>query len=570
MGSIGNSQQPEHDVLVIGAGLSGCYSLYRMRELGLKSKCIEAGTAVGGTWYWNRYPGARFDSESYSYGFSWSPEVLAEWNWTEHFAPQYETEKYLNFICDKFNLREDIQFNTRIQSAKFLDDERRMWEVTDTSGNVYTSRFLITAMGVLSNPTLPNVPGVSHYKGEAFHTARWPKDHVSFEGKRVGIIGTGATAIQAIPEIAKNVGHLTVFQRTPNWAIPLHNAKISPEEMADIRAGYPEMFEKLQKTRMCFIHDSNPDSIWEASPEQREELWEHLYAQPGFGMWLSNYKEILVDHKANDLVSEFVAKKIRQRVKDPETAELLIPKNHGFGTRRVPMETSYYEAYNRPNVRLVDLHSTPIERITEKGLRTKSVKEGVEGEEYDFDMLIYATGFDAVTGAFDAIDFIGTDGKKLKEKWEEGPKTYLGMTLKAMPNMFMVSHLPSTTADNSLGLTANIWLYQIMGPHQAYGNIPRSIEFAVDWVSNCIEHLHKNGLTRIEAREEGVKQWTEHVHQISEGFLSNEIDSWMTGVNKNVAGRQKRIVARYNGSAVEFRQRCRDVAARGYDSFDLA
>jgi cation diffusion facilitator CzcD-associated flavoprotein CzcO len=381
-------------------------------------------------------PGARFDSESYTYGFSWSPEILSEWDWTEHFAPQPETEKYLNFICDKFGLREDIQFKTRVKSAQFLNDQR-IWKLTDGTGKTYTSRFLITGMGVLSNPTLPNVPGVEDYKGEACHTARWPKEPVSFEGKRVGIIGTGATAIQAIPEIAKTVGQLTVFQRTPNWAIPLHNAKISKEEMQQIREGYPDLFERCLQTRMCFIHDANPDSIWEASASQREELWEHLYAQPGFGLWLSNYKEMLVNHDANKMVSDFVAKKIRHRVNDPETADLLVPKNHGFGTRRVPMETFYYEAYNRPNVRLVDLNKTPIDRVTEKGLKTK----GEGGEDYEFDMLIYATGFDAVTGAFDAIDFTGVDGVTLKDRWEEGPRTYLGMTVQGLPNMFMVRTL---------------------------------------------------------------------------------------------------------------------------------
>jgi cation diffusion facilitator CzcD-associated flavoprotein CzcO len=430
MGSIGEASKADHDVLVIGAGLSGCYTVYRMRQQKLNVKCIEAGSGVGGTWYWNRYPGARFDSESYTYGFSWSPEILKEWDWTEHFAPQPETERYLNFICDKFGLREDIQFNTRIRSARWLDD-KTIWQLTDTDGNTYTSRFLITGMGVLSNPTLPNVPGVPDYKGEAFHTARWPKEPVSFEGKKVGIIGTGATAIQAIPEIAKTVGHLTVFQRTPNWAIPLHNAKISKEEMESIRKGYPELFERCLKTRMCFIHDANPDSIWDASDEQREKLWEELYAQPGFGLWLSNYKEMLVDHSANKLVSDFVAKKIRQRVHNPETADLLVPKGHGFGTRRVPMETFYYEAYNRPNVRLIDLNNSPIEKITEKGLKTTK-------EDFEFDMLIYATGFDAVTGAFDAIDFEGVDGVKLLDRWSEGPKTYLGMTVQGFPNMFMV------------------------------------------------------------------------------------------------------------------------------------
>ena len=507
--------------------------------------------------YWNRYPGARFDSESYSYGFSWHPEILAEWDWTEHFAPQPETERYLNFICDKFGLREDIQFHTRVKKAQFQDDTRT-WKVTDESGKAYTSRFVITGIGVLSNPTLPNVPGVADFKGEAFHTARWPKEDVGFEGKRVGLIGTGATAIQAIPEMAKTVGHLTVFQRTPNWAIPLHNGKISSEEMEEIRKGYPELFKKLNQTRMCFLHDANPDSIWEASDEEREKLWEELYASPGFGMWLSNYKEMLINHDANKLVSDFVAKKIRQRVHDPETAETLIPKNHGFGTRRVPMETFYYEAYNRPNVRLVDLNKTPIQEINEHGPKTTA-------EQFEFDMLIYATGFDAVTGAFDAIEFQGVDGVKLLDQWSEGPRTYLGITIKDFPNMFMVSPPPP-----KLNLTIlTHMLPQIMGPHQAYGNIPRSIEYAVDWVSNCIEYLTNNSITRIEPTSKGVEEWTEHVHKISEGFLSNEIDSWMTGVNKNVKGRQKRIVARYNGSAPEFRRRCRDVADGRYDTFKL-
>ena len=286
----------------------------------------------------------------------------------------------------------------------------------DYDGGVHTSRFLITAIGVLCNPTLPNVPGTDRFQGEACHTARWPKTPVSFENKRVGIIGTGASAIQAIPEIAKTADHLTVFQRTPNWAIPLHNAKISKEEMAQIREGYPDLFKSCAETRMGFVHDANMDSIWDASDQEREELWERLYAQPGFGMWLSNYKEMLIDHEANKLVSDFVAKKIRERVHDQDTAETLIPKNHGFGTRRVPMETFYYEAYNRPNVRLVDLHRTPIETITETGLRTND-------EQFEFDMLIYATGFDAVTGSFDAIDFEGVNGAKLFHQWAEGPKT---------------------------------------------------------------------------------------------------------------------------------------------------
>lgn len=333
MGSIELS--PEYDVLVIGAGLSGCYACYRMQKLNLKVKVIEAGTSVGGTWYWNRYPGARFDCESYTYGFMWSKELLDEWNWTEHFAPQAETEQYVRYICDRFQLWDNMQFSTRIAQAHWNQDGR-FWRLTDTNGRSYTSRFLITGIGLLSDLTLPNIVGVNDFKGDAFHTSRWPKHQVSFEGKSVGIIGVGATAIQMIPEIAKTAKKLTIFQRTPNWAIPLHNAKINKEEMEVIRKGYPELLNKLNSTRLAFMHESNNASIWDASPEEREALWEYLYAQPGFGFWVSNYKEILIDQKANDLVSAFVAKKIKQRVKDPWTADKLTPKTHGKSKLKSP------------------------------------------------------------------------------------------------------------------------------------------------------------------------------------------------------------------------------------------
>ncbi|KAK1812471.1 hypothetical protein LTR12_013165 [Friedmanniomyces endolithicus] len=535
MGSVGESQ-PDYDVLVIGAGLSGCYACHRMHQLNLKVKVLEAGTSVGGTWYWNRYPGARFDSESYTYAFYFSPQLLDEWKWTEHYAPQAETERYIRFLCDRLELWDDLQFNTSITKAHWIEQDR-LWQLTDASGRMYTSRFLITGIGVLSNPTLPNVPGVADFKGPAYHTSRWPKDPISFEGKRVGIIGTGATAIQATPVIAETAKSLTVFQRTPNWAIPLRNSKISPDEMELIRTGYPQMLEKINLTRMGFMHSASTDSIWDSTPEMREAFWEELWALPGFPFWLSNYKEILIDEKANDLVTEFVAKKIKERVHDPWTADKLVPKNHGFGTRRVPMETFYYEAYNRPNVRLVDLLETPIERVTADGITTSQ-------EEFEFDMLIYATGFDAVTGAFDAIDFRGTDNHSLRDEWKDGPRTYLGLTVEHFPNMFMS-----------------------MGPHQAYGNIPRSIEYAVGWIAECIGYCQTQGISRIEATDQGVQEWTDHVHDLGKNLLSNKVDSWMTGVNKNVAGKQKRIVARYMGAAPEFREKCNEVAGGGYELF---
>ncbi|KAF2640006.1 FAD/NAD(P)-binding domain-containing protein [Massarina eburnea CBS 473.64] len=555
-------QQPDYDVLVIGAGLSGCYACHRMREIGLKVKVLEAGGSVGGTWYWNRYPGARFDCESYTYGFFFSQEILDEWTWSEHFAPQEETERYVRFVCDKYNLWEDMQFDTRVKSAHWQSNDG-CWKLTDQDGRNYTSRFLITGIGLLSEPTLPNISGVQDFKGKAFHTSRWPKDVdvKEFEGKNVGVIGVGATGIQIIPEVAKTARSLTVFQRTPNWvnrnffpvfhehavsgpnhqqAIPLHNSPIGKEEFETIRKGYPEILRKIDSTRLSFMHEGIDDSIWDATPEEREAFWEYMYAQPGFGFWISNYKETLVDKKANALVSDFVAKKIRQRVKDPWTADKLIPKTYGFGLRRVPMETCFYEAFNRPNVRLVDLLSTPIERIDEYGVKTSQ-------EEVKLDMIIYATGFSAITGAFDAIDFRGVNDIALRDLWQEGPRTYLGITAQHFPNMFMS-----------------------IGPHQAYGNIPRSIEYAVGWIANCIEYLHNNGIDYIEAKEQGVQEWTDHVHELGQGLLSNEVDSWVTGVNKNVAGKQKRIIARYSGAASDFRRQCNMVASANYDTFSLA
>ncbi|KAK5730186.1 hypothetical protein LTR15_000120 [Elasticomyces elasticus] len=374
MGSMGKTDSApdlDHEVLVIGAGLSD--------------------------------PGARFDSESYSYQFTFSQEVLDEWDWTEHFAGQPEILAYINFLCDKFDMRSDIQFDTKVASAHF-DQSNNYWRVTDDAGKTYTCRWLLTAIGFLSAPTLPNIPGVQDFKGESHHTSRWPKQPVTFEGKRVGIIGTGATGIQSIQEIAKTAGHLTVFQRTPNWAVPLHNGPISKEEMAVIRDDYPALFERCRKSYMNFLHMPESRALSDVSREEREAFWENQYENGrGFRLWLSNYRDVAFDREANKICSDWIADKIRQRVKNPETAERLIPRNHGFGTKRVPMETNYYEAYNQPNVRLVDVTETPIECITKTGIRTSK-------EDVGLDMLIYATGFDAVTGAFDAMDIRGNDG----------------------------------------------------------------------------------------------------------------------------------------------------------------
>jgi cation diffusion facilitator CzcD-associated flavoprotein CzcO len=529
----------DFDVIIIGAGLSGMYQLYRLRELGLKVRVFETGTDVGGTWYWNRYPGARFDSESYSYGYSFSKELLEEWEWSEHFSGQPETLRYCQYVADKFDLRGDIQFRSRVTTAHY-DEDTRSWTVTLEDESCFSSRFLITAIGPLSTPTLPRIEGRDSFEGQSFHTARWPKQPVDFRGKRVAVIGTGATGVQTIQTIAGEVGHLTVFQRTPNWCAPLHNGKIDAETQKKIKAGYPEMFARCRETFACFIHTPDPRGAFEVSEEEREAFYEKLYGERGFGIWQGNFRDILIDRGANATISDFVARKIRQRVKDQRVAEKLIPKNHGFGTRRLPLETHYYEVYNRDNVELVDLTDTPIQRITPAGIKTSD-------KEYAFDIIIFATGFDAITGAFDRIDFRGAGGVMLKDKWKAGPETYLGLMVHQFPNVMM-----------------------LMGPHTALGNIPRSIEYSVDWVTGLLRFAGEQGLTRLEATPEGVAAWTDHVKALGVGLLSNEVDSWMTGINRNVSGKTTRIIARYSGSAPDYRARCDEVAAKGYDELWLA
>jgi cation diffusion facilitator CzcD-associated flavoprotein CzcO len=529
----------DFDAVIIGAGVSGLYQLYKLRELGMRVRVFETGTGVGGTWYWNRYPGARFDSESWTYGYSFSPELLAEWDWEEHFAGQPETERYLNHVADKFDLRRDIQFKSRVTAAHYQEDTCS-WDVLLEDGRRYTARFLVTAIGVLSAATMPRIPGVDTFQGQSCHTHYWPKEPVKFDGKRVAVIGTGATGVQTITEVAKTVGHLTVFQRTPQWCAPLHNAKISPEEMRRIRANYSEIFARCQQTYGCFIHATDPRATLEVTQEEREAFWEKLYGEPGFGIWMGNFRDILVDRQANALISDFVARKIRQRVKDPVVAEKLIPKNHGFGTRRVPLESGYFEVYNQPNVKLVDITATPIERITPTGIKTSDA-------EYEFDIIIYATGFDAITGSFDRIDIRGVDGASLKEKWNDGPQTFLGILVDGFPNMLMV-----------------------MGPHAGLGNFPRAAEYSADWVTGLIRFAHDRGLTRIEATAAGATAWTDHVIASSEGLLFTEVDSWMTGINRNVEGKQVRRIMRYSGGHPKFRERCEAVAANSYRELSLA
>jgi cation diffusion facilitator CzcD-associated flavoprotein CzcO len=527
----------QFDAIIIGAGISGLYQLIRLRQLGLAVRVYEAGSGVGGTWYWNRYPGARFDSESYSYGYSFSEELLQEWDWKEHFSGQPENERYLNYVTDKFDLRRDIRFNATVAAATY-DEEGNYWEVRLEDGTRARARFLITAVGILSAQNIPSFAGIESFKGESFHTSRWPKERVDFSGKRVGVIGTGATAVQLITEIAKEVGHLTVFQRTANYCAPLRNEPIDDESQAKIKASYPEIFKRTRETFAGFIHDFDPRSVFDVTPEERQARFEELWAQPGFAKWFGNFRDVMSNKEANEMFAEFVRNKIRERVKDPKVAEKLVPKNHAFGTKRVPLESGYYEQFNRDNVLLVDLRESPIERITPKGVKTSDA-------EYEFDVIVYATGFDAVTGPLTRIDIRGEGGLALKDKWADGPRTYLGIQSVGFPN-----------------------LLTLVGPHNGatFCNMPRCIEQNVEWVTDCIRYLREKGFTRIAATPEAEEAWTEHVNELAVGTLLSETDSWFFGAN--IPGK-KRTVLMYLGGALAYKKKVDEVAANGYEGFVL-
>jgi cation diffusion facilitator CzcD-associated flavoprotein CzcO len=535
------SEVEPHEVVIIGAGVCGIYMLHRMQELGVDVTVLEAGEGPGGTWYWNRYPGARFDSESYSYGYSFDEEILEEWDWSEHFAAQPETLRYLNFVVDKLNLREHMQFGCKVEAAEF-DEETATWTVTLDSGRRFSCRFLITAIGMLSAATLPTIEGIDRFKGQAFHTYYWPHEPVELEGKRVAVIGTGATGVQVIGEIADKVGELTVYQRRPNWCAPLNNSSISSEEMAEIRSHYDEIFQKMSETPGSFLHGPDYRAFDEVSEEDRLAFWDELYESPGFGVWLGNFRDVLVEPEPNRIYSEFIAGRIRERVEDSEVAEKLIPKDHGFGTRRVPMETNYYEAYNRPNVHLVDVNDTPIECISEKGIRTSD-------QEREFDIIIYATGFDAITGAFDRIDFTGPGGRKLADKWQDGPITYLGLSTAGFPNLLTLA-----------------------GPQGASvsSNFPPNIEVGVNWAAKLVEYMRDRDLTRIEAEPEAEEAWTAEIMRSYEGAMLTQTKSWFTGYNSNVDGQDKLRYMIYLGGSPNYRARLSEIAENGYEGFRVS
>lgn len=526
----------EYDAIIIGAGAGGISALTRLREQGLRCRLFEAGTGPGGAWYWNRYPGARFDSESYSYGFFFSKELFNEWNWAEHFSGQPETERYFNYVIDRFDLRKDMQFSSRVAAARFHESDN-VWSITLEDGTQYRARWVVAAVGPLTKPQLPRIDGIETFAGEAYHTARWPKEPVSFEGKRVGVIGTGASGVQTIQEVAKTAKHLTVFQRTANYMAPLQNGPVTSEEQTQIQASYDDLKKRVNSTYAWFLHTPDQRSIFDLSDEERERFFEEKYNARGMGIWQGNFRDILTDKRANDLISDFIHRKIRERVKDPETAEKLIPKDHGFGTRRVPHETNYYEVFNQPNVTLVDLKATPFKCIMPTGVETTD-------SFHELDMLIYATGFDAVTGAFEAIDIEGVSGLKLKDKWDEGPITYLGIMTTGFPNFFMSA-----------------------GPLSAQGNIPRTCEYNAWWVAELVRYMDANGLTYIEPTPEAEEEWTEHAREVQSTLLTAGVDSWFTGVNTNIDGRSNRRVVQYRGGAFIYREKSEAAIANGFPEF---
>jgi len=536
------SETRTYDTVVLGAGVSGIYQIKCLVDRGVDAILFEGDEDLGGTWYRNRYPGARFDSESYTYGYSFSKALLEEWHWKERFSSQPENLKYLNYVADKFDLRRHMRFNAKVETLRWNEDER-VWHLEFESGDTCMTRFVVTGIGVLSIPTLPSYPGMDDFQGEAFHTFWWPKEPVPLAGRRVGVIGTGATGIQVIAEIADKVGELMVFQRRPNWSTPLNNSPISDAEMTSIRARYDEIFANCAASQNGFEHVADQRGFWNLTPEARRTFWDSLYDKPGFAFLAGNFPEIFFDERANREVSDYVADRIRGRVKDPAVAEKLIPRDHGFGTQRLPLETHYFEAYNRDNVHLVALSETPIERFTTHGIQTTDA-------HYDLDLIVFATGFDAITGAFDHMDIRGVGGMTLRDKWHNGPVTYLGLLAHGFPNLLMVA-----------------------GPQSVSGstNFPRAIEGGVEWVTNLLDHARQNGITRFEAQADAESAWGEEVRASYERLLLRRSKGWFTGYNSNVAGHEAGTVRyqAYFGGGPRYRATLEAAVSENYPQIDM-
>jgi len=527
------------DAVVVGAGFAGLYMLHLLRDkLNLKVRVIEAADGVGGTWYWNRYPGARCDIPSHHYSYSFSEALQQEWVWSEKYAAQPEILAYLNFVADKFDLARDIQFETAVVSAHFNEDSGR-WKVRTSSGELLIARFFIPAVGTLSHANIPKFPGASSFQGEVYFTGQWPKDGVDFRGKRVGIIGTGATAMQAIPVIAEEANHLTVFQRTPNFAAPLMNGPMRPEVDREAKRRYTLLRQQAWESFAGVPFDRLRPSALADSPAERQAHYEACWQDGGFSLWIGSYADILFDKEANETAAQFVRTKIRERVKDPAIADLLCPPaGQTYGTKRQPCETNYYETYNRDNVTLVDIKKAPIDAITPNGLRTSA-------SAYEFDCLIYATGFDAFTGALFKMDIRGRSGEPLQSRWAAGPRTLYGLAAHGFPNMFTITGPQSPSV-----------LF----------NMPLGIEMHCEWIAGCIEHMLDGGYQTIEANEQEEAQWIGHVKELADSTLLPEATSWYMGAN--IPGKP-RVFLVYLGGGKQYKDIITKSALEGYSGFSL-
>jgi cation diffusion facilitator CzcD-associated flavoprotein CzcO len=524
----------DYDVVVIGAGFAGIYALYRLRNLlGLRVKVLEAGEDVGGTWFWNTYPGARCDTESYVYCYSFSRELWDEWDWSGRYPEQAELHRYISHVADRFDLRRDIQFGTRATEASF-DDEQERWSVRTEQGETFTGQFLVTAVGLLSQRYVPDVKGLDRFQGEWYHTSRWPEEGVDLRGKRVGLIGTGSTGVQATPVIAREAEHLTVFQRSPQYAVPARHEMITRADLDEIKANYDELWGYVRWSVGGFPWQHNGQSALEVSDEERKRVFEELWEVGGTKFLMGSYRDLLLDRRANDTVSEFLRAKIREEVKDPVTAEALLPTDHPFGSRRPIIHTDYYETFNRDNVTLVDCRHFPIEEVTESGIQ-------VENGHHDLDVIVFATGFDAVTGAYLAMDVRGREEQSLSDKWERGIVSYLGIGMHGFPNLFMVQ-----------------------GPGSTFGNQVVAIEHHIEWIADCISYVQEHGYSTIEATSESEREWSDQMHEAAEQTLVVHANSWWNGTN--VPGKVRSILF-YPGSFRYYRKTCDAIADDGYAGF---
>ncbi|MBV9859645.1 MAG: NAD(P)/FAD-dependent oxidoreductase [Alphaproteobacteria bacterium] len=528
------------DALIIGAGFSGLYQLLCLRDrLGLRAQLLEAGDGVGGTWYWNRYPGARCDSESHCYAYYFSDELLQDWTWSERYPEQPEILRYLNHVADRFDLRRDIRLGTRVTAAHY-DAAANLWRVTSESGERFTARFLITAVGCLSSANIPNIPGLDRFAGAWYHTGQWPHEGVDFGGKRVGMIGTGSTGIQAAPVIAQRAAHLTVFQRTANYSIPARNAPLTDAFKRWAKENTAELRQLMQATPNGHPFSISERSALDASPEERDAIYESAWEKGGL-QFRAAFRDLLVDKAANDTAAAFIRSKIRQVVSEPSVAAMLTDIDHPFATKRPPIDTGYFETFNRDNVTLVDVRARPIECITATGIQTR------DGAEYKLDTIVFATGFDAMTGPLLAIDIRGRDGRSLREAWQAGPRTYLGLQVAGFPNLFTITG---------------------PGSPSVLCNMPVAIEQHVEWITGCIAHMRDCGFARIEPDAEAMEQWVAHVNDAANATLMPQAKhSWYLGAN--VPGKP-RVFMPYAGGMARYREICADVAAKGYKGFALS